>query len=391
MWYESMEAQRRFFQSLCEWWMPDYRWPDRPCEPPPFGISSIRSGERSIPVVESVLDRTPFCELRHFARVEGAAAGQLGQVGSTAASIFVCAPLAGHHAVMLREMVETLLQNADVYVTDWTDARDVPLAAGPFGLNDYILVLERFLRKIGSAHLHVIAVCQATVPALATSALLASAGIAEPLSLTLMGGPIDTRLHPTAIDQLAQAHNIDWFRNVAIGIVSPPYPGSGRRVYPGSIQHAAIVAAQPRRHLALELGYWSSRMSGDTETMAQNLRSLREYSAVLDMAEDYFLDMIRVVFQEQHLARGQWRVGERRVCPQDLSSTALCTVEGDRDDITGEGQTHAAHKLCNAIPVQKHHQLTIDDCDHYDLFTGSKWQDVIHPAVGQFWRSLVLV
>jgi hypothetical protein len=123
MWYESMEAQRRFVQSLCEWWMPDYRWPDRPCEPPPFGISSIRSGECSVPVVESVLDRTPFCELRHFARVEGAAAGQLGQVGSTAASIFVCAPLAGHHAVMLREMVETLLQNADVYVTDWTDAR----------------------------------------------------------------------------------------------------------------------------------------------------------------------------------------------------------------------------------------------------------------------------
>jgi polyhydroxyalkanoate depolymerase len=191
MWYESMEAQRRFVQSLCEWWMPDYRWPDRPCEPPPFGISSIRSGERSIPVVESVLDRTPFCELRHFARVEGAATGQLGHAYGSAASIFVCAPLAGHHAVMLREMIETLLQNADVYVTDWIDARDVPLTAGPFGLNDYILVLERFLRKIGSARLHVVAVCQATVPVLAASALLASAGIAEPLSLTLMGGPID--------------------------------------------------------------------------------------------------------------------------------------------------------------------------------------------------------
>jgi poly(3-hydroxybutyrate) depolymerase len=130
MWYESMEAQRRFFQLLCEWWMPDCRWADRLCEPPPFGISSIRSGERAIPVVESVVDRTPFCELRHFARAEGATAGKLGQASGTAASIFVCAPLAGHHAVMLREMVETLLQNGDVYVTDRTDARDMPLAAG---------------------------------------------------------------------------------------------------------------------------------------------------------------------------------------------------------------------------------------------------------------------
>jgi polyhydroxyalkanoate depolymerase len=340
-------------------------------------------GERALPVT-----LTPFCELRHFARAEGATAGKLGQASGTAASIFVCAPLAGHHAVMLREMVETLLLDGDVYVTDWTDARDVPLAAGPFGLDDYIRVLERFLRKIGSARLHVIAVCQATVPALAASALLASAGIAEPLSLTLMGGPIDPRLHPTAVDRLAQAHSIDWFRNTAVGTVASLYPGSGRRVYPAAIQHAAIVAAQPRRHLALELGYWSSRMSGDAETMAQNLRSLRGYSAVLDMAENYFLDMIRVVFQEQHLARGQWQVGERRVYPQALRSTALCTVEGDRDDITGEGQTHAAHKLCNAIPEQNHHQLTIDDCDHYDLFTGSQWQDVIHPAVVQFWRSL---
>lgn len=387
MWYEWMEAQHRLLQSFCEWWMPGNRWPDRLRESLPFGISLIRTGERLIPVVESVVDRTPFCELRHFAR-EGAPTGQLGHAGGTAASIFVCAPLAGHHAVMLREMVETLLQDADVYITDWTDARDVPLAAGSFGLDDYILVLERFLRKIGSAHLHLIAVCQATVPALAASALLASKGMAEPLSLTLMGGPIDTRLHPTAIDRLAQAHSIDWFRNTAIGTVPSPYPGYGRRVYPGYIQHAAIVAAQPHRQFKLELGYWSSRMSGDTEAMAQSLRSLSEYSAVLDMAEDYFLDMIRVVFQEQRFARGQWQVGERRVCPRDLTSTALCTVEGDRDDITGEGQTHAAHTLCNAIPGQKHHQLTIDDCDHYDLFTGSRWQDVIHPAVVDFWRSV---
>jgi polyhydroxyalkanoate depolymerase len=386
MWYEWMEAQHGLLQSLGEWSMLGCRWADRLFEPPAFGISSISVGNRSIPVVESVVDCTPFCQLRHFAR-QGLGANR--RAGGPTPSIFLCAPLAGHHAVILREMVETLLQDADVYITDWADARDVPLAAGPFGLDDYTLVLESFLSKIGSAHLHVIAICQATVPALAASALLASAGKPQPLSLTLMGGPIDSRLHPTTLDRLAQTHSIDWFRNTAILTVAPRYPGSGRRVYPGSVQHATFVAAQPRRQLALQLGYWSSAVSADKEAMTQSLRSLHEYSAVLDMTEAFFLDMIRVVFQEQLLARGQWKVGERPVRPQSLTSTALLTVEGRRDDITGEGQTHAAHRLCNAISDERRHQLTIDDCDHYDLFSGLKWQHVIHPATTQFWRSLV--
>jgi polyhydroxyalkanoate depolymerase len=285
-------------------------------------------------------------------------------------------------------MVETLLHDADVYITDWADARDVPVSAGAFGLSDYIRTLERFLRRIGTARLHVIAVCQATVPALAASALVSSSGFAEPLSLTLMGGPIDTRLGPTAIDRIAQAHGIEWFRSTVIETVPPPYSGCGRRVYPGFIQRAAIVAAHPHRQLALELRYWASRMSGDRQATTDTLRSLSEYSAFLDMSEDYFLDMIRVVFQEQCLPRGHLQVGERRVRPQNLGSMALCTVEGDRDDITGAGQTHAAHSLCNAIPACRRSRLTIDNCDHYDLFTGSTWQRAVYPAVVQFWRSV---
>ena len=289
---------------------------------------------------------------------------------------------------MLRETVETLLQDGDVYVTDWSNARDVPLAAGTFGLDDYVLAVERFLRKLGGAHTHVIAVCQATAPTLAAAALLARAGEVPPLSLTLMGGPIDTRLNPTAVDRLAQSHSLDWFRETVIDTVPPRYAGSGRRVCPGFIQHAAIVAAHPHRQLALESRYWSSRLSADSTAIANSLRSLNEYAAILDMAEDYLLDTIRVIFQEQHLACGEWRVGGRRVQPQDLASTALCTVEGDRDDITGAGQTHAAHTLCSAIPVQKRCRLTISDCDHYDLFTGPRWHEVIHPAVVQFWASV---
>jgi polyhydroxyalkanoate depolymerase len=348
----------------------------------------VTVGDRSEPVVERVVDSTPFCVLRQFTRALAPVAPRRRQRRTAPPDIFLCAPLAGHHAVMLRETVETLLQDGDVYVTDWSNARDVPLAAGTFGLDDYVLAVERFLRKLGGAHTHVIAVCQATAPTLAAAALLARAGEVPPLSLTLMGGPIDTRLNPTAVDRLAQSHSLDWFRETVIDTVPPRYAGSGRRVCPGFIQHAAIVAAHPHRQLALESRYWSSRLSADSTAIANSLRSLNEYAAILDMAEDYLLDTIRVIFQEQHLACGEWRVGGRRVQPQDLASTALCTVEGDRDDITGAGQTHAAHTLCSAIPVQKRCRLTISDCDHYDLFTGPRWHEVIHPAVVQFWASV---
>jgi polyhydroxyalkanoate depolymerase len=409
MWYAWLEAQRGLMQSISNWsmrgwdaWtspakacMPvgaiGYDWLYRlvraPTEPPPFGISTVTVGERPVPVVEQVVDSTPFCALRQFTRTQAPIAPGRGQGRTAPPHIFLCAPLAGHHAVMLRETVETLLQDGDVYVTDWANARDVPLAAGRFGLDDYVLSVERFMRKLGCAHIHIIAVCQATAPTLAAAALLATAGEASPLSLTLMGGPIDTRLNPTAVDRLAQTHSLDWFRGTVIDTVPPRYAGSGRRVCPGFIQHAAIVASHPHRQLALESRYWSSRLSVDATAMANSLRSLNEYAAILDMTEDYLLDTIRVVFQEQHLARGQWRVDGRWVQLKDLAATAICTVEGDRDDITGAGQTHAAHTLCSAVPVQKRCRLTIPDCDHYDLFTGPRWREVIHPAVVRFWAS----
>ncbi|MFP3566384.1 polyhydroxyalkanoate depolymerase [Paraburkholderia sp. SIMBA_030] len=410
MWYTWLEAQRGLMQSLSDWamrgcdaWtspampcMPvaaaGYDWLYRlvrpPPEPPPFGIPAVTVGDRSVPVVERVVDSTPFCALRQFMRAPAPVAPRRGQNRTAPPDIFLCAPLAGHHAVMLRETVETLLQNGDVYVTDWANARDVPLAAGRFGLDDYVFALERFLRKLGCAHTHVIAVCQATVPTLAAAALMSRQGEAPPLSLTLMGGPIDTRLNPTAVDRLAQSHSLGWFRDTVIETVPPRYGGSGRRVCPGFIQHAAIVAAHPHRQLALELRYWSSRLSADATAIANSLRSLNEYAAALDMTEDYLLDTIRVIFQEQHLAHGEWRVGGSCVQLQDLASTALCTVEGDRDDIAGAGQTHAAHTLCSAIPAQKRCRWTISDCDHYDLFTGPRWHEVIHPAVVRFWASM---
>lgn len=437
MFYQWLETQRTLMRSLDAWvrlaaapWsappdegdarlatvaVPGYDWLYRlmraTLEPPPFGIDSVLISGRAVRVCETVIDRTPFCALRRFARQFDAPSATSADAlpkrrssrrarnpntsksapasESTApACVLLVAPLAGHHAVMLRETVETLLQDADVCVTDWANARDVPLAEGRFGLDDYVLVVERFLRRLTERGVHVLAVCQAAPPALAAAArVAASADGLAPLSVTLMGGPIDPRLHPTTIDRVAATHDIDWFRRTVIDVVPPSYAGAGRRIYPGYLQHAAIVAAHPHRQVALESRYWTSRMSGDARAVASSLRALKEYSAVLDMDEDYFLDTLRVIFQEQRLARGTWFVDGRRVKPQRLTTTALCTVEGDRDDITGAGQTHAAHDACTAIPDEMRIRMTVDDCDHYDLFTGPRWHEVIHPALQQFWLS----
>ena len=408
--------------------LPGYDWMFRlwqaSPEPPPFGIEAVDIAGQTVPVTETIADRTPFCALRAFVREGKAQAASFGehraddksvrqarhtpapelasrhrktsrdtQAAEVAGSapgpcVLLVTPLAGHHAVMLRETVETLLESYDVYVTDWANARDVPLAQGGFGLDDYVLAVERFLRRLGGRGVHVVAVCQAAPPALAASALIvASRDERSPLSVTLMGGPIDTRLHPTMIDRLAATHDIDWFRRTVIDVVPPPYLGAGRRIYPGYVQHAAIVAAHPHRQLALESRYWKSRVAGDTKATAKSLRALNEYSAVLDMDERYFLDTLRIVFQEQRLARGGWSIGARRVAPETLCGTALCTIEGDRDDITGAGQTHAAHDLCSGLPDAMRMRLTIDDCDHYDLFTGPRWHEVIYPALRDFWMA----
>ena len=415
MWYAWLEAQHKLLKMLGGWPVPpDDASRPNPCatatpaargsswltgaigpisDPPPFDISSVRIGESDVPVIEQVIDSTPFCALRKFIRAPVptsptspmAAAGPAN--GLEPMEIFVCAPLAGHHAVMLCETVETLLQCGNVCITDWTNARDVPLADGPFALDDYVLTIERFLQSAGAARLHVLAVCQATGPALAATALRASAGEATPLSLTLMGGPIDARLNPTTIDRFARSHSIDWFRNTVIDIVPPPYRGAGRRVYPGFIQHAAIVASHPERQWAVQSRYWESQWSGDPQAIALSLHRLREYTAVLDMAEAYFLDMIRVFFHETLLARGTWHVGARAVRPQDLVAPALCTVEGNRDTITGAGQTHVAHTLCSGIRETARRRMTIADCDHYGLFTGPRWCELIYPALVEFWQT----
>lgn len=349
---------------------------------PPFAIAAVQSGGRWVPVEESIVDEMPIGNLRKFTRARGD-----GPVCG-AGPVLLCAPLAGHHAVMLRETVETLLETHDtVYITDWADARDVPLAAGPLALSDYVHSLERFIGIVTAcgAPAHIVAVCQACVPALAAASLLARHNAHYLGSVALLGGPIDTRLHRTAVDRFANSHPLSWFRDNVIDVVPPPYRGAGRRVYPGFLQQAAIIAAQPSRQLGLEARYWSNWLAGNLRDAQAALRSLNEYAAVLDMSERYFLDMLCVVFHENLLARGAWSIDGRRVDTATLAQVPLCTVEGDRDDITGAGQTHCAHALCHAPDTPRNRHATIDQCDHYDLFTGPRWRNAVHPQLCEFW------
>jgi poly(3-hydroxybutyrate) depolymerase len=392
MWYAWIDAERnlvRHLGALGRHVIPGYDWMSQLLQPPPavpaFDIAAVNIDGNKVPVVEQVVDRIPFCELRRFSLQPGA---PLPPARRAAPSILICAPLAGHRAVMLRDMVETLLEDGDVYLTDWADARDVPLNDGDFGLEDYVLAVERFLRKIGRERINVIAVCQAAVPAIAALALAAGDGATPAAALTLMGGPVDTRINPTALARFAQSHSFDWFRLTLIDTVPPPYAGAGRRVYPGFYQQAAMIGVFPHHKWQLEASYWSNWIAGDAEGTARSLRSLGDYAALLDMSERYFLDAIRVIFQEQWLARGKWRIGARLIRPRALSSLALCTIEGDRDNVTGAGQTHAAHTLCGAIPDSRRLMITIADCDHYGLFSGRRWRDTIHPALTQFWNSV---
>ncbi|MFS8978259.1 polyhydroxyalkanoate depolymerase [Cupriavidus necator] len=357
-------------------------WFGKAYERPAFGIMTVDQEGRTIPVVEHVALDHPFLRLLRFARDTPhrcVAAPELQPV------VLVCAPLAGHHAVLLRELIETLLPGHIVYVTDWKDARRVPVAEGPFTLADCVAEVLACIRHIGIEQLHVLAVCQATVPALAAVSLLASAGVPTPRSLILMGGPIDARRSPTAIGRLAAGRPLAWFQRNLIRLVPPPYAGAGRKVYPSFLQLAGLVAAHPDRLMRAHFDYCVDLARGDVKHAAAHRRLCDEYNAVLDLAAEFYLDTIRMVFQEFRLARGDWQVQGQPVRPQDIQATALLTIEGELDDISGRGQTQAAHDLCPGIPDRHRRHITARQCGHYDLFSGPRWQTEIFPCI----RSLI--
>ncbi|PLZ01488.1 polyhydroxyalkanoate depolymerase [Burkholderia sp. WAC0059] len=351
-------------------------------EKPEFDIHQIVKDGFNIPVVEQTIVEKPFCRLLRFKRYADDT-GAVSQLKDEPV-VLVCAPLSGHHATLLRDTVRTLLQDHKVYITDWIDARMVPLEAGPFHLDDYVAYIQAFIRHIGARNLHVISVCQPTVPVLAAISLMASRGEDTPLTMTMMGGPIDARRSPTSVNSLATQHSHEWFVNNVIYPVPSNYPGEGRQVYPGFLQHTGFVAMNPERHAASHWDFYKSLLRGDEEDAEAHRRFYDEYNAVLDMAAEYYLETIRIVFQEFRLAEGTWDVAGERVRPQDITRTALLTIEGELDDISGSGQTHAAHDLCSSIPEQNRHRLTVEKSGHYGIFAGRRWRTIIYPQLRDF-------
>jgi poly(3-hydroxybutyrate) depolymerase len=357
-------------------------------EKPEFDIKHVVKDGHQIPVVEQVVLSKPFCNLVRFKRYadDSEAVGSMKQEPS----VLICAPLSGHHATLLRDTVRTMLQDHKVYITDWIDARMVPVETGPFHLDDYIAYIQEFIRHIGASKLHVVSVCQPTVPVFAAISLMASRGEATPLTMTMMGGPIDARRSPTAVNNLATQHSHQWFENNVIHTVPAGYPGEGRSVYPGFLQHTGFVAMNPDRHAQSHWDFYQSLLRGDEDDAEAHRKFYDEYNAVLDMASEYYLDTIKTVFQDFSLPEGTWEVDGEMVRPQDIQRTALMTIEGELDDISGSGQTHVAHELCTNIPTEHKRSLTAEKCGHYGIFSGRRWRTVIYPQLRDFIREFTV-
>jgi poly(3-hydroxybutyrate) depolymerase len=338
---------------------------------PPYGIDSVTVGNREVAVSEEAADATPFGTLLHFKK----------DVDQAQPRVLLIAPLSGHFATLLRATVRTMLAEHDVYITDWHNARDVETEAGRFGFDDYIGHLIRFVEKIGPGA-HLVAVCQPCVAALVAASVMAQRdNPAQPRSMTLMAGPIDTRVNPTKVNDLAKEHSIAWFEKNLIASVPYRYPGGGRQVYPGFVQLAAFMSMNIERHLKAHRELYENIAKGEEAKAAQTKAFYDEYFAVLDLTAEFYLETVRLVFQEHALPLGQLTYEDQKVEPAAIRRTMLFTVEGEKDDICAVGQTLAAHELCSGLrPYRKRHHMQAG-VGHYGVFSGRTWQQQIYPMV----------
>ena len=338
---------------------------------PDWGITESLSGGERVPVIESDEGGTPFATLRRFRR----------DVEAPGPKMLVVAPMSGHFATLLRDTVRTLVADHDVYVTDWHNARDVPLAAGRFGLDEYTQHLIHFLALIGPGA-HLMAICQPCVAALAAVALMSEdEHPATPRSLTLMAGPIDCRIQPTAVNHLATSKPIEWFEKNLISVVPWRLPGAGRRVYPGFLQLSAFMSMNKERHQTALRDYYQRLVDQEHDKAEFTRNFYEEYFAVADLPAEFYLETVQAVFQEYALPRGEFFVSGRRVDPAAIRRTALLTVEGERDDICSVGQTLAAQDLCTSLrPFLRTHYVQ-PGVGHYGVFSGRRWQQQIYPLV----------
>ncbi|HEV7288459.1 polyhydroxyalkanoate depolymerase [Sphingomonas sp.] len=345
---------------------------------PEFGLDFTEIDGKQVAVHEEIVLRKPFGQLKHFVR-EGVEGGP---------KLLIVAPMSGHFATLLRGTVQRMLPVADVYITDWRDARQVPLSDGRFDLDDYVDYLVEFLATIGAegdARPHVLAVCQPSVPAYAAVALMnADKHPNTPRTLTMMGGPIDTREAPTAVNTLATERPHSWFKQNVIATVPGTYPGAGRTVYPGFLQLAGFMTMNLGNHMNSHWEMFKHLVKGDGESADSTMRFYDEYRSVCDMTSEFYLQTIDVVFQAHALPKGEMMHRGRRVDPAAITDTAILAIEGEKDDISGLGQTKAALTIATKLPAKMKKYHMAEDVGHYGIFNGSKWRNRIAPVLEEW-------
>jgi poly(3-hydroxybutyrate) depolymerase len=345
---------------------------------PEWGIDSTMVGGERAPVHISTVWQRPFCNLLHFERMF------CHMPRRPQPKVLIVAPMSGHYATLLRGTVEAFIPNHDVYITDWVDARMVPVSEGRFDLDDYIDYIISILRWMGG-DTHVIAVCQPSVPVLAATALMeADKDPYAPRSIVLMGGPIDTRINPTAVNKLAETRGVDWFRRNVITKVPFPHPGMGRDVYPGFLQLHGFVSMNLDRHVDAHRDLFVHLVKGDGDSAQKHREFYDEYLAVMDLAAEYYLQTVETVFVNHALPKGEMMHRGRLVDPAAIRNAALLTVEGENDDISGVGQTEAAHRLCVNIPPERRAHYLQLGVGHYGVFNGSRFRAEVAPRIADF-------
>jgi poly(3-hydroxybutyrate) depolymerase len=340
---------------------------------PAFGIDSILSGAKEYAVREAYDIEKPFCRLLHFEKVGAPAQPR----------VIVFAPLSGHFSTLCRDTVRALLADHDVWITDWIDAKEIPIAVGPFHFDDYVAYVREFLAFMGRDS-HAISVCQPTVPVMAGVSLMSAAGEDIPRTLTMMGGPIDSRRSPTAVNTFATQRPLSWFEAKVIQRVPMRFPGFMRRVYPGFLQFAGFVAMNPDRHMESHVQYYHHLVKGDGDSADSHRRFYDEYNAVMDLPAEYYIETVERVFQKHLLPQGKLIVAGERVRPEAIKGTALFTIEGELDDISGNGQTEAAQGITKGIPLKHKQHFEAKGVGHYGIFSGRKYREMIYPRIKDF-------
>jgi poly(3-hydroxybutyrate) depolymerase len=345
---------------------------------PDFGLTHTVIGDTEYEIREHHVLKKPFGSLLHFNKLGDAPARE---------KLLIVAPMSGHHATLLRGTVEAMLPHFDVYITDWADARDIPLSEGHFDLDDYTDYVIEFLHHIGM-RAHVMAVCQPSVPVLAAVSMMnADKDALAPLSMILMGGPIDTASNPTAVNKMAHGKSVSWFERNAVMDVPFPLPGFGRKVYPGFMQLTGFMTMNLDRHMTAHRDLFWHLVKGDDDSAEKHRDFYDEYMSVMDLSAEFYLQTVQRVFINQHFPKGTYHYRGRRIDPADVRQTALLTIEGEKDDISGVGQTEAAHRLCSSLnDDQRHHHLQMG-VGHYGVFSGSRFRRDVVPVIASFCKK----